>query len=426
MTLDPLPPEVWAAEGRRVAPALQDVAAAVITGRTPEAAAEVALAIAAAHAPERRVAIADLVGGIPQLGALSEGRGLLECLRDGDSISEIARPLTADGSIFVLPAGRGVIAERWVFESARWDRLVGGFREVDALLLLVAPPWAPGLETLIGRVDGVVAVDLPPNQIRAWPLLATVDRPEAELPEIVVGRRALRAASGTARLPRAAVVALVALVATGLGAASWSIARQSRLASAQAASLEASARGATARARPEEVRIVLGEIVNPGDSTRAAVFAVELIAANTLTSANSRLVALGAAAPAPTVAPLELGGEGRTWYRVIVGAWQLREDAERWLASERARGALRADGGRVVIVPLALELAVMRDGTAAAEAIVEWRSRGISAYALRSENGRIRIYAGAFEGSAQAAVLAMRLRALGAEPRLAYRIGRSF
>lgn len=426
MTVDPLPPEAWAAEGRRVAPALQEVAAAIITGRDPEATAEVALAIAAFHAGERRVAIADLVGGIPQLGAVSEGRGLLECLRDGDSISEIARPLTADGSIFVLPSGRGAIAERWVFESARWDRLVGGFREVDALLLLVTPPAAPGLDTLIGRVDGVVAVDLPPTQVRRWPLLATVDRPEAELPPIVITPRATPATLGRPRLSRRTAVLLAALVATGLSAAAWTVIRERQVEGDQRARLEQAATDAAAAVRPEEVRIVLGEIVNPADSAAAATFAVELIAANTLTSANSRLAALEGTVPAPTVAPVEMGGAGRTWYRAIVGAWRTRDEAESWLANERARGVLRADDGRIVMVPLALELAAVNDRTAAGEAIEAWRSRGIGAYALQSVNGRIRIYAGAFDVPAQAAVLAMRLRDLGAEPKLAYRIGRSF
>jgi hypothetical protein len=58
--------------------------------------------------------------------------------------------------------------------------------------------------------------------------------------------------------------------------------------------------------------------------------------------------------------------------------------------------------------------------------IATWEARGISAYALTQEQGRIRVYAGAFESPAQAVVLAMMLRELGAEPRLAYRIGRSF
>lgn len=433
MKHDPVSPEAWAAEGRRVAPALKDVAAAIITGSDPSAAAEVALAIAVAHAGERRVAIADLVG-VEQLTPLADAPGLLECLRDGESVSDIARPLTADGAVFALPAGRGPIAERWVFESARWDRLVGGFREVDALLLLVASPTAPGLETLIGRVDGVVAVDLPPSLVRRWPLLATVDRPEPDLPPIVASPRAeqhadqiaARARRRPSRLARVAVAVGVGVAMIALAIIAWGVIRP-RLgggARAEVSSLASVPRDPAPL--PTEVHIVLGAIVNPEDSARAAVFAVELVAVNTLASANSRLAALGVGAPATTVAPVILSSGGRTWYRVLVGAWASRADAESWLADERSRGVLKADGGRVVAVPLALQVASVRDAHAAEEEIAAWRARGIGAYALQEMDRTIGVYTGAFEGAAQAAVLAMRLREMGAEPRLAYRIGRPF
>lgn len=172
MIPDPVPPDAWAAEGARVAGALDEVAAALVIGRDPSAAFLVALAIARSQRDGRRVAIGDLVGGLAPLTIHADRPGLFECFRDGVPVSDIARALTEDGTVFALPSGGGPVAERWVMESARWERLVGGFREVDALLLLVAPPGVPGLTTLTGVVDGVVAVDLPPVVTRAWPLLA--------------------------------------------------------------------------------------------------------------------------------------------------------------------------------------------------------------------------------------------------------------
>jgi hypothetical protein len=419
-------------EGRRVAAALQDVAAAIITGPDANAAAEVALAIAAIHSGERRVAIADLVGGIERLSAISDAVGLLECLRDGEPISEIARPLTADGAIFALPAGRGPIAERWVYESARWVRLIGGFREVDALLLLITPPHAPGLETLIARVDGVVAVDLPPTQVREWPLLATVDRPEPELPAIPGTPRLTPRQTPAPRPPQRRWARWAAIPLLAAAAAYWFVGRSDGVARS---AIGTSADAATASTPPgtppgtpptAELRIDIGPIVNPADSALATRFAVELVAANTLASANSRLAALEGGAPTPTVAPVILGGSGHTWYRALVGAWPTRDRAASWLAAERTRGLLRAEVGRVVEVPLALQLGAVTTVPAAREMIATWEARGISAYALTQEQGRIRVYAGAFESPAQAVVLAMMLRELGAEPRLAYRIGRSF
>ena len=77
--------------------------------------------------------------------------GLLDCIRDGLPISEIARPLSDDGRIFALASGGSNADERLVLESARWPRLVAGFREVDALLLIVVAANAPGLPLRVRR-----------------------------------------------------------------------------------------------------------------------------------------------------------------------------------------------------------------------------------------------------------------------------------
>src|SRR5690606_14305277 len=71
--------------------------------------------------------------------------------------------------------------------------------------------------------------------------------------------------------------------------------------------------------------ITLGAIVNPDDSANAAIFAVELVAANTLAGANSRLAIAGESLPAATVAPVSLGTDGRPWFRALTGAWPARE-----------------------------------------------------------------------------------------------------
>jgi len=420
---DPLPPDAWAAEGRRIAPHLNDVAAAIITGRDAEAVAAVALAIAEMHASERRVAIADLVGGIQPFAAAADLPGLLECLRDGTSLSDIAQPFNADGSIFVLPSGRGAIAERWVFESARWERLIGGFREVDALLLLVTPPSAPGLETLIGRVDGVIPVDLPPTHVRKWPLLATIDRPEMELPEIVASPadRVPRVAGARRRWPK--VVAATAVLAV-FAFAGWRATREPPTTASDTVP-DALPAAAPPLAEPAPIDIDLGPLVNPADSARASAFSVEVVAANTLTSANSRLVFRSGLVPAATIAPVVLGG-GATWYRAMAGAWMSRDDAESWMQAARARGELGGNGGRVVRAPIALLLTESRVASDIETAREAWVARGIAAYALRDENGMMRLYAGAFEFPAQAALLAMTLRDFATEPRVAYRIGRMF
>ena len=478
MTDEPLPPAVWADEGARIAWALQDVAAAIVTGRDPEAIAAVALGIARAHAPGRRVAVADLIGGVALLTPQDDQPGLLECLRDGEPISGIGQPLPGTPEVYVLPSGRGPIAERWVFESARWERLVAGFREVDALLLLVARANAPGLSALIARVDGVVAVDLPPADVRSWPLVATVDHPEPELPPILVRRPPLDGAFEGRTIPVARairgqgryILGGLALVAASIGGGTWWT--RSRPASMAArvearaeapveqpveAPVEAPVEGAAAggaaeggaawalavvtdsRAadslRPgslplpptaELVEVTLGPLVNPLDSAIAAGFAVELVAANTLPSANSRLASLAIPAPAMTIAPVVIGTAARPWFHALVGAWTERRDAEAWLAAQRATRVLAATAGRVVTVPYALLLEDSLAPREAAAVVLRWESVGIRAYRLVQDDGRVRVFAGAFESASHAAWFASMLREMGATPLLAYRTGRAF
>lgn len=435
MTPERVPLEVWADEGSRAAPALTDVAAAIVTGRDPEAAAAVALGLARAQAHERRVAVADLVGGIPALTPLADQPGLLECLRDGAPVSGIGQPLPGNDAIYVLPSGNGPIAERWVFESARWEKLVAGFREVDALLLLVAPPWAPGLDVLIGRVDGVVAVDLPPRDLRQFPLLATIDHPEPELPPIPSARGQplspqREAAPGRRRIGRYVLLA-GAVVAVGVG---WWWQRPEAPESPLSAPAPAGGDVAVAAAEasgepaaPADIEVSLGPVVNPSDSVRACGFAVELVAANTPAGANSSFALQRGAPPVPTVAPVLLGSAARPWYRALVGAWRDRQDAEAWLAARRATGELRATAGRVVAVPFALLLADSLAPSEADAAIAQWTQvSGVQPYALLQDDGRVRIYAGAFETVGQAGWLASMVRDAGLSPRLAYRTGRAF
>lgn len=432
MIHDPVPPEAWAAEATRIADALEDAAAAVVIGRDAEVTLIAALAIARAQRDGRSVAIGDLVGDLPGLRADEGAPGLLECFRDGVPVSGIGRPLSDHPPIFALPSGNGPIAERWVFESARWTKLVNGFREVDALLLVVALAGTPGLETLVRAMDGVVAVDLPPVMARAWPLLATVDRPEAELPPITPTRplefvpeaeRERRRARRRRRMAIGSLATVAALGAVGVAIAFGT--RDRAAADASAAAPDAAADAAA----PEPIAtdtITLGPIVNPGDSANASAFAVELVAANTLAGANSRLVIRGESLPAPTVSPVLLGSVGRPWFRALTGAWPERDEAEAYLGALRRRGLVQEDVGRVIGAPLALVLAEGVRRSDAPQEVARWAARGVPAYALMQLDGSARVYAGAFETSGQAALLAKSLRDLGVAPVLAFRTGRAF
>ncbi|MGA1309345.1 MAG: SPOR domain-containing protein, partial [Gemmatimonadaceae bacterium] len=173
--------------------------------------------------------------------------------------------------------------------------------------------------------------------------------------------------------------------------------------------------------------ITLGAVVNPQDSLVAAAFTVQLVAANSVAGANSSLVRReGSPLPAATIAPVQLDGDGRTWYRALVGAWQDPQEADRFLEALRRDGSVDAASGRVLRAPYALQLA---EGMATAEvpaALARWSARGVAAYALRQDDGRVRLLAGAFETPDQAAVLAVSLRDAGVPPLVVFRIGRTF
>ncbi|MBX3133416.1 MAG: SPOR domain-containing protein [Gemmatimonadaceae bacterium] len=440
MTPSPVPSAVWTEEGRRTAPALADIAAALVIGRDPEAAAAVALGIAAGCAHERRVAVADLVGGLPALTPLDDQPGLLECLRDGEPVSGIGQPWGEVEGVYLLPSGRGPIAERWVFESARWERLVAGFREVDALLLLVAPAAAPGLSELVERVDGVIAVDLPPAEVRAWPIIATVDHPEPELPPIAVTPRPGAQAAvpgarnggrrGGRRIGRWVVGGLALVIAATVAwmrgpGASGTAGDASGDAAVAEDSLAGAAAPATPPSAPAAREVRLGPPVNPGDSVSARRWSVELVAANTPEGANSRLVWEGDPLPVPTIAPVVLRAGSAPWYRVVVGAWESRADAERWLQTQRALGLIRPAMGRVLETPFALQLAAgPLDEVETRRA--EWTGGEVQPYLLRQDDGHARVLVGAFETASQALWFAATLRERGLEPQLAYRTGRTF
>ena len=53
-----------------------------------------------------------------------------------------------------------------------------------------------------------------------------------------------------------------------------------------------------------------------------------------------------------------------------------------------------------------------------------YRSKGLAAYALLQDDGRMRLYAGAFERAEDAVLLAAAFRADGEAPIVTYRMGR--
>ena len=172
------------AAGRRLASALDAASAVIVAGRDADDAARVALGLAAGQSVRRRVAVADLAGDTPALQRLvpdDDPHGLSDSFLYGVSLNRVARQQDDEGRLFVVPGGTEPPIAAGVLADERWARLVGDFWDVGALLLVVAPSDAPGLDALAHRLDGVIAADRDPVTQALPRLLATADlAPPAE------------------------------------------------------------------------------------------------------------------------------------------------------------------------------------------------------------------------------------------------------
>ena len=421
----------WEDEGGRIAGRLREVSALVVTGTDLEIAARVALGIAYAESEQRHVALGDLAGDLAPLYAIAGGEdafGLSDCLRQGLPLNDIARPAPGRESLFILPAGSPPLATEEIVAHERWPRLVNGFAKAGALLILVAPLDAPGIETLVAATGGVVLVDTPAARAGKLPVLATVQAPQAE------PRVSARRTEGWRRL-RIWTTSAIAIVVAVAAVSTW-YARHRQSAPRSAAPRPIPALAAAPAATPSPPRaepadtVRLIDPVNPADTSSTVPFAVEVMAANTLAGANSFLsdngkeLAFGNA----TVSPVAVGAADNVWYKVVVGASHDRAGADSILALLRTRGLVRKTEGRVVKVPYALLLAENIEQANITAFLHEhplW-TRGFNPYLLVQSDGGVRVLAGAFETAAQAAPLASALRAAGVAPVLAFRTGRTY
>jgi len=424
----------WEDEGSRLAGQLHDVSAVLVIGANMDRVSRVALGIARAESERRHVALGDLSGDAPPLYAVAGGEdafGLSDCLRQGLPLNDIARPAPDRESLFILPAGSPPIACEEILGHERWPRLVSGFAKVGALLMLVVPIDAPGIDTLAAATAGVILVDAPGTRARNLRVLATVGPPApAE-----AARDSLRTPANRGR-QRAAMMIFATVL--GVSAVIWfmrqnieaiyhaAVAARSVPAAAPAPAAAAPTAAMPPASPADTVRLT--DPVNPADTSATAFFAVEVMAANTLAGANSFLTenTKKSSMHGAAVSPVNVGGSASVWYKVVVGAAHDRAGAEAMLAAIRRDKLVRSGEGRVVKVPYALLLADNVAESGARDIAESWQQRGFNPYLLIQNDGSVRVLAGAFETAAQAAPLAAALRAAGVAPVLAFRTGRTY
>ena len=423
----------WEDEGRQLAGKLDDVSAAVIVGRDPVAAAKVALGIGRIQARRRRVAIGDLVGEISALQSLvpaDEGHGLADAFLYGVSLTRIAHPIDAAKNLYVLPSGMEPLDYDAILRSDRWAKLATGFRETEALLLILVPARASGLEELLTSVDGAIVVG---DERRSVPgkVLASV-RPAAlvaaEADSTSVHDESLAAVFGDAhRRKRTAFFVAAALAVIGVVAALlWAFASESTNAAQQAPATDTASSGV--RTSDSAAGVAIPATPSRfGDSTSAMAYAVELFKYSSYTETTGELDdAVRSGVPVVTFAPLLVGPDNARWYSLIAGAFKSRAEAESLLTSLRSRGYLPRDRGAPVRVPYAI--LVQRGVTAEnAQGLVRgYHSRGLPVYALRQDDGTATLYAGAFVSPEEAATLLASFRTFGDSLTVVYRTGRLF
>ena len=457
------PHENWMEWGARLAPTLDGVHAAVIAAPDPITAANVALAIARIQGATRRVAIADLVGEVEPLQSLvtsDDPHGISDSFLYGVSLNKIARPIDSSGAIFLMPSGTEAVALEAVYANERWRRLAAGFHQVGALLLVVAVPDTPGFAELCGYVGALLPVgDFRTPLPRGVPLVAPLATasPTVSQDAPAVDDDGLREAASRGRERRAreaavedkasrqrktfigiAILFALALVVGTMWprivsvlpapiaelfgrSPSDTLSREPLVrvaAPVDGGALDTLARD-SADAGTSATPSVMA-VANPGDSASAARFAIYFTSANTREAAmpDDRIRAL------PSVAMTPVADGADQWYRLTIGAYTDRSEAEALL--RRMRDEKLIGSGTIVRVPYALQLEDSVAADVAFARIAAFARRGIVAYALRQQDGRVTIYTGAFEFPRQATLLADSLRTTGIEPVLVLRTGRAF
>ena len=410
-----------------VAAHVASLPAVIVAGPDPAHAATLAVAVARAAASERRVALGDLAGDLAAIYALAGGEdapGLAQCFRDGLTMNDIARPAPDHPGLFVLPAGVGVRTEPALASAERWTRLIRGFGEAGGLLILVVPERSP-LVGVLGDAGAVLlyagpAVSAPRNV----PLTATIGAAIPAPPR--------RARPDGVHAWQAALAIVGAITVGGWVAVKFVMAAHTpdgTVVVAPTLRLGADGAGASSSAETDTVTII--ERVRAEDSIQLAPFAIEVVAANTASNANSLLrdAEDDGALPAATVSVVTVpGGSTRVarWHKVMFGAWRELKDADSAIATLRRRGIVGQTGGAVVRAPYAVLLADSTSPERARAVADVWRAKGVTPYAMAQDDGTLRLYAGAFETVAQAVTMAAMVRAAGGSAIVAFRTGRPY
>jgi hypothetical protein len=416
MIADASRPARWDDATRDVAPLLADRACIVVVGDRNEDAARATIALAQ-HAGTRRVAIVDAIGDLrPLQKLLPDGagvHGVIDHFVHGVSLRKIAHAVNRERTLFILPSGAGPFVYESLLRRERWRRLTMAFRAEGALLCILLPPDASGLPAFVEDTDGLVVVgdvDYPePRHV-----IANVRPPWRESGDVAAPSLDSLRSAAPARAPRQSPWNRTALIAAGVVVA------------LATGALFAWNRGAGTRDDGATRERPAAGVIAPSDndSTGAAFYSVDVVMLNSLGDAGRHLSDRVGALPAATFSPVVLGSDSARWYRVVVGAWPERREADSALTALRATGVLQVGAGLVRRTPFAVRVAAPMSTEAAMARAAELRGQGLPAYVLIRDRDHASVYAGAFENPSQGTALLDMFMNAGIDASISYRIGR--
>jgi sporulation related protein len=438
----------WVDEGMRVGRSLDDAHLVLVLGDDARSTALAAIGVGRAQSARRRVALGDLLGDaepIQQLLTEEDPHGLADSFLYGVSINKIARPVPQYGDFYVLPTGSEMPGYADIFKNSRWRRLAAGFRETGSLLVVAAPATAEHLADIVDLTDGIVLVGdaklpesnpekligrvSPADLTEASASLAPAASTDGEAPsddQVVTPRRRSRWSAGA--LVGGALAVALAIIGIWLAARplvrGYYPASDRRRSSTSSAGTVPSTLDSIPSDSASAAAAKLLSPANPADSGRAAAYSVVVARFNTLLGAQSWLQTQARDLPSPTFAPFRVNGE--TWYRALAGSYTTRAEADSLLDALGAKGLSRPDSANVVHAPFAF-LVDSITADAVPGMLKYFAARGQPVYALKEEDGSARLYAGAFESPAEAALYVDAIRSGGnIKPVLVYRIGRVY
>jgi len=441
-------------EGMRLGSGIGDANLVLVLGDEARRTALVALGVARAQAKHRRVALGDLLGDaepIQQLLDTDDPHGLSDSFVYGVSLNKIARAVPQYGDLYVLPSGSEAPEYEEIFTNARWRRLIAGFRETGALLVIAAPANASHVGDVVQLGDGAILVgganvaDMEPSKLLGR---AAVAAPSQVLPEPLAAATAADQPPPAdeaivAEIPRpwwrprelapsaiAGIVLAIGLAGIGVWFAARPLVRHETDETRRRSTFSAAA--GTVPSTLDSLRADSANMTgaapalmpaNPADSLGASAYSVVIARFNTLGGAQIWFQSHLHDFPSATFAPQVVRGE--TWYRAMAGAYPTRAQADSLLGALVSQGVSRPDSNNLIRAPFAFLVDSVK-AEAVPAMLKYFADRGLPVYALRQPDGSARLYSSAFDTPQEASLFMDLIRTSGLRPVLVYRIGRVY